>query len=99
LYRGPSKYEVDIGEQIEKTGASAERLVVKTFTPMYLMTKRYINSWTDGTQAAFFERFAESVKRADAYHIVRDNAKKVYENAFKSNKRNDRDGDGKRNDK
>lgn len=59
---------------------------------MYVMTQRYIKSWTDGTQAAFFERFAESVKRADAYHIVCDSAKKVYDNTFKDSKRNDDDG-------
>ncbi|KAG2175726.1 hypothetical protein INT43_001373 [Umbelopsis isabellina] len=89
---GPAKYEVDLGEQVEKGEAEAKRLVAKTFTPMYVMTQRYINSWTDGTQAAFFERFAESVKRADAYHIVCDSAKKVYDNTFRNSKGNDDDG-------
>jgi hypothetical protein len=76
---------------------AGERLVIKTFTPVYMLSKRYIDSWSDGTQAAFFERFAESVKRADAYHIVRDNAKRAYENAFKNNKRNDKDDNEKGN--
>jgi hypothetical protein len=48
---------------------------------------------------AFFERFSESIKRADAYHIVRDNARKVYENAIRNSKRNDSDGEGKGNKK
>jgi hypothetical protein len=76
---------------------TGERLVIKTFTPVYNLSKRYINSWSDGTQAAFFERFTESIKRADAYHIVRDNAKRVYENAFKNSKRNGKDDDDKGN--
>lgn len=48
---------------------------------------------------AFFERFSESIKRADAYHIVRDNARKVYENTIRNSKRNDSDGEGKGNKK
>lgn len=73
--------------------------MTKTFTPIYVLTKRYISSWTDGTQMAFFERFSESIKRADAYHIVRDNARKVYENTIRNSKRNDSDGEGKGNKK
>ncbi|KAI9290161.1 hypothetical protein BC943DRAFT_7819 [Umbelopsis sp. AD052] len=95
--KGPSVHEMDIGEQLEKIQSEGERLVVKTFTPVYMLSKRYIDSWTDGTQAAFFDRFAESVKRADAYHIVRDNAKRVYENAFKNSKGNDKDDNEKGN--
>ncbi|CAG8776572.1 2105_t:CDS:2, partial [Racocetra fulgida] len=66
------EYEIDLGEKFERTKT-------ETFTPGYQLGKRYIESWSDGTQTAFFKRFYESVQRMDAVHMVQDNVKKVIE--------------------
>lgn len=55
----------------------ATQIIKRAFTPGLQLGKRYIESWSDGTQAAFFKRFYESVYRLDAVHIVQDNIKKA----------------------
>lgn len=58
---------------------SVVRVITRAFNPGYNLAVRYANSWTDGTQAAFFNRFVQSVRRRDAVNIVKDNAKKMFE--------------------
>ncbi|CAG8694996.1 10523_t:CDS:2, partial [Acaulospora morrowiae] len=75
----PEEYEIDLGEQLEKTKAETKRIIKRAFTPGLQLGKKYIESWSDGTQVAFFKRFYESAQRLDAVHMVRDNVKKVIE--------------------
>ncbi|CAG8582417.1 13587_t:CDS:2 [Dentiscutata heterogama] len=75
----PEEYEIDLGEKFERTKTETNRIIKRAFTPGYQLGKRYIESWSDGTQAAFFKRFYESVQRMDAVHMVQDNVKKVVE--------------------
>ncbi|CAG8496103.1 3042_t:CDS:2 [Paraglomus occultum] len=73
------EYEIDLGEKLEMTKSETTRIIKRAFTPGYHLTKRYIESFTDGTQAAFFRKFTESVQRLDAVHLVGDNAKKAWD--------------------
>jgi hypothetical protein len=57
----------------------ATRIIKRAFTPGYQFAKRYLESWSDGTQSSFFKRFYESVQRMDAVHIMQDNVKKAIE--------------------
>lgn len=57
----------------------AKRIIKRAFTPGYQFAKRYLESWSDGTQSSFFKRFYESVQRMDAVHIMQDNVKKAVE--------------------
>ncbi|KAL1921425.1 uncharacterized protein VTP21DRAFT_11141 [Calcarisporiella thermophila] len=71
-------YEIDIGEKVEQAGAETTKVIKRTFTPVFTLLTRYTNSFTDGTQSAFFERFAETVKRMDAVHLVHNGAGKLW---------------------
>ncbi|RUS34566.1 hypothetical protein BC938DRAFT_479672 [Jimgerdemannia flammicorona] len=88
------EYEIDLGAQVDRTTTEAIRIVKKTFSPTVDLTQRYYRSWTDGTQAAFFGRFVESVCRADAVHLVRENAKKVVEKTWGGGKKGGGGGGG-----
>lgn len=72
-----------------------KRIVAKSFTPMQELSKRYIESWKDGTQAAFFSRFYESAKRGDAFRLVRDNSRRLF-NAVVGDDDKDSNQDNKR---
>ncbi|KAI8140798.1 hypothetical protein BJV82DRAFT_519530, partial [Fennellomyces sp. T-0311] len=65
--------------RICSSALTAKRIVSKTFAPLQELTRRYVQSWQDGTQQLFFQRFWESTKRGDAFHLVRDNTKKVFQ--------------------
>ena len=54
-------------------------IIKRAFTPGYQFAKRYLESWSDGTQSSFFKRFYESIQRMDAVHIMQDNVKKAVE--------------------
>ncbi|RIA96548.1 hypothetical protein C1645_815222 [Glomus cerebriforme] len=79
IQNNPEEYEIDLGEKFEKTKSETTRIVKRAFTPGYLFAKRYLESWSDGTQSSFFKRFYESVQRMDAVHIMQDNVKKAIE--------------------
>ncbi|CAG8495629.1 15530_t:CDS:2 [Acaulospora colombiana] len=57
----------------------AKRIIKRAFTPGFQLGKKYIESWSDGTQVEFFKRFYESAQRLDAVHMVRDNVRKIIE--------------------
>ncbi|KAI8379438.1 uncharacterized protein BYT42DRAFT_613745 [Radiomyces spectabilis] len=84
-------HAIELGKQLEKSGENVKRMLARTFTPMQALTKRYIESWKDGTQATFFSRFWESVERGDAFRQIRDSTKRIIENATKSSKRKSND--------
>jgi len=79
IQNNPEEYEIDLGEKFEKTKSETTRIVKRAFTPGYQFAKRYLESWSDGTQSSFFKRFYESVQRMDAVHIMQDNVKKAIE--------------------
>ncbi|KAI9310515.1 hypothetical protein BX666DRAFT_2006671, partial [Dichotomocladium elegans] len=55
-----------------------KRSVTKAFAPMQELTRRYIKSWQDGTQAAFLSRFWESAMRGDGLVLLKDSTKKLF---------------------
>lgn len=59
----------------------AQRIATIALTPLQHLTQRYIQSWQDGTQAAFLSRFWDSAKRGDAFHLMLDNARKLLHHA------------------
>ncbi|KAL1929761.1 hypothetical protein VTP01DRAFT_1899 [Rhizomucor pusillus] len=91
----PDYYTVDLGEMLSGSGEDVKRIVAKSFTPMQELSKRYIESWKDGTQAAFFSRFYESAKRGDAFRLVRDNSRRLF-NAVVGDDDKDSNQDNKR---
>ena len=74
---------------------TAKRIVTKTFAPLQELTRRYTVSWKDGTQQLFFQKFWESTKRGDAFHLVRDNTKKLFASATGADK-SSQDDDSKK---
>ncbi|CAG8487699.1 7758_t:CDS:2 [Ambispora gerdemannii] len=73
------EYEIDLGEKFENTKTATRRVITRAFTPGYELAKRYVESWNDGTQTAFFTRFYESVQRLDAVYLVQDNIKRAFD--------------------
>ncbi|CAG8525494.1 10082_t:CDS:2 [Scutellospora calospora] len=88
------EYEIDLGEKFERTKTETNRIIRRAFTPGYQLGKRYIESWSDGTQTAFFRRFYESVQRMDAMHMVQDNVKKIVEVWIKGSNSGNRKDNG-----
>ncbi|KAI7875324.1 hypothetical protein K492DRAFT_210999 [Lichtheimia hyalospora FSU 10163] len=78
---GADYYTVDLGERWNRSGEDAQRIATIALTPLQHLTQRYIQSWQDGTQAAFLSRFWDSAKRGDAFHLMLDNAKKLLHHA------------------
>ncbi|KAI9266446.1 hypothetical protein BDA99DRAFT_505664 [Phascolomyces articulosus] len=91
----PDYYTIELGESFSGSGDDAKRIVTKTFAPLQELTRRYVQSWKDGTQQLFFQRFWESTKRGDAFHLVRDNTKKLFQSATGSDK-SSQDDDSKK---
>jgi hypothetical protein len=46
------------------------------------LTTKYIDSWKDGHQQAFFTKFCSSVQRGDAFYLVKKGTKKLIENVL-----------------
>ncbi|KAI9489544.1 hypothetical protein BDB00DRAFT_790968 [Zychaea mexicana] len=88
-------YTIEFGERFSGSGDDAKRVVTKTFAPLQELTRRYVQSWQDGTQALFFQRFWESTKRGDAFHLVRDNTKKLLQSVTGADKKG-QDDDSKK---
>lgn len=55
--------------------------------PVQELTRRSIETWKDGTQAALLARFWESAKRGDAFVLVRDNTKRLVQAIMGSDKK------------
>ncbi|KAI9031857.1 hypothetical protein CLU79DRAFT_730441 [Phycomyces nitens] len=78
----PGYRSIELGEYAELLGQRAKKMVFGSFTPLQNFTKRYMDSWKDGTQKAFFLRFWESSQRGDAFMLVKDNTKKMIDSAL-----------------
>ncbi|KAG0166592.1 hypothetical protein DFQ28_006975 [Apophysomyces sp. BC1034] len=76
--------------------AIVKELAKKTFAPVQELSSRYVNSWKDGTQMAFFGRFWESVKRGDAFSLVIDSTKRFVDSAVGSEKKSDNNDNNKK---
>lgn len=73
-----------------------KKFMARTFSPAQELARRYVVSWQDGTQKAFLNRFWESAQRGDAFHLVRDNTKRLIDAALGNDKKPG-DDDGKPN--
>lgn len=63
------------------------KAITKTFSPLQHLTQRYVDSWKDGTQQAFFSKFWSSMQKGDALYLVRDSTKRLFENALGHDKK------------
>jgi hypothetical protein len=61
--------------------------IAKTFSPLQHLTQKYIDSWTDGSQQAFFSKFWSSMQKGDAFYLVKDSTKRLIENALGHDKK------------
>lgn len=66
------------------------RVIKKTFSPLQHMSQRYIDSWKDGTQQAFFTKFWTRLERGDAFYLVKDCTKRLIENMLEDKKPSDK---------
>lgn len=65
----------------------ATKLAKKTFGPLQHLTQKYIDSWKDGNQQAFFSKFWTSAQNGDAFYLVLDSTKRLFENALGHDKK------------
>ncbi|CDH59500.1 hypothetical protein RO3G_11850 [Lichtheimia corymbifera JMRC:FSU:9682] len=86
-------YTINLGERFSGSGDDVKRMVTKLFAPTQELTRRYIQSWEDGTQSAFLSKFWESAVRGDAFQLVRDSTRRL----FKMASGGDKDDNGKDN--
>lgn len=63
------------------------KAVNKTFSPLQHLSQRYIDSWKNGNQQAFFSKFWSSVQKGDAFYLVKDSTKRLIENALGHDKK------------
>lgn len=63
------------------------KTVKKTFSPLQHLTQRYVDSWKDGNQQAFFTKFWSSAQKGDAFYLVLDSTKRLIENTLGHNKK------------
>ncbi|KAG0176570.1 hypothetical protein DFQ29_005954 [Apophysomyces sp. BC1021] len=89
-------YTIELGERFGRSGEDVKELAKKTFAPVQELSSRYVNSWKDGTQMAFFGRFWESVKRGDAFSLVIDSTKRFVDSAVGSEKKSDNNDNNKK---
>ncbi|CAO3623643.1 unnamed protein product [Cunninghamella blakesleeana] len=92
----PDYYTVELGEKFGHIGEDVTKFFAKTFTPMQELGRRYVESWNDGTQSRFFNKFYESAKRGDAFLLVRDSARRMIENMMNTEEKKKEDDDHKR---
>ncbi|KAI8643626.1 hypothetical protein BD408DRAFT_385278 [Parasitella parasitica] len=83
----PDYYTMEVGEELSHSGEYVTTAVTKTFSPLQHLTQRYIDSWKDGSQQAFFYKFWSSMQKGDALYLVRDSTKKLFENALGHDKK------------
>ncbi|ORX59651.1 hypothetical protein DM01DRAFT_1333117 [Hesseltinella vesiculosa] len=84
-------YTIDLHDRFSHVGEDVTRLVQRTFTPLQDLTRRYIGSWKDGTQSYFFSRFFESARRGDAFFLLRDSARRAFDNITSDSKKKEDD--------
>ncbi|CAO3609481.1 unnamed protein product [Cunninghamella echinulata] len=91
----PDYYSVELGERFGHIGVDVTKFFAKTFTPVQELGRRYIESWNDGTQSRFFNRFFESAKSGDAFFLVRDSARRMVQNMMNTEEKKKEDDDHK----
>ncbi|CAO3610516.1 unnamed protein product [Mucor hiemalis] len=83
----PDYYTLELGEELSHSGEYVTKAVNKTFSPLQHLSQRYIESWKNGNQQAFFSKFWTSVQKGDAFHLVKDSTKRLIENALGHDKK------------
>ncbi|RCH89765.1 hypothetical protein CU098_009451 [Rhizopus stolonifer] len=83
-------YNINIGKETSHSGEHVSRVIKKTFSPLQHMSQRYIDSWKDGTQQAFFTKFWTRLERGDAFYLVKDCTKRLIENMLEDKKPSDK---------
>ncbi|KAK9709629.1 hypothetical protein K7432_008914 [Basidiobolus ranarum] len=73
--KNPSEYQVDLGNSVQHVKDHFKKIL----TPGYELGCRYIMSWKDGSQAAFFERLKENVKQGEAWILAKGSVLKMIE--------------------
>ncbi|KAI8069269.1 hypothetical protein BC940DRAFT_298315 [Gongronella butleri] len=84
-------YTIDLGDRFSHAGEDMFNLVKRTFSPIQELTRRYTDSWKDGSQAQFFTRFYDSARRGDAFSLLRDSARRVFDNMVDDDKKKEDD--------
>ncbi|KAG2202447.1 hypothetical protein INT46_002242 [Mucor plumbeus] len=83
----PDYYTMEVGEKLSHSGEYVTKSITKTFSPLQHLTQRYVDSWKDGSQQAFFSKFWSSMQKGDAIYLVRDSTKRLFENALGHDKK------------
>ncbi|KAK4509637.1 uncharacterized protein ATC70_006939 [Mucor velutinosus] len=83
----PDYYTMEVGDELSHSGEYVTKAVTKTFSPLQHLTQRYVDSWKDGSQQAFFSKFWSSMQKGDALYLVRDSTKRLFENALGHDKK------------
>lgn len=74
----------------ELNPCQVSRVIHKVFGPLQHLSQRYIDSWNNGTQQAFFHKFWTRLERGDAFYLVRDCTKRLIENVLEDKKPSDK---------
>lgn len=61
--------------------------ITRTISPLQHLTQKYVDSWKDGSQQAFFSKFWSSMQKGDAFYLVKDSTKRLIENALGHDKK------------
>ncbi|KAI8384094.1 hypothetical protein BD560DRAFT_443937 [Blakeslea trispora] len=83
----PDYYTMELGQELSNSGEHVTKAIQKTFGPLQRLTERYVNSWKDGSQQAFFSKFWSSIQKGDAFYLVKDSTKRLFENALGHDKK------------
>ncbi|KAI8887753.1 hypothetical protein K501DRAFT_174801 [Backusella circina FSU 941] len=84
-------YSLELGDELSHSGDHVKAAFATTFGPLQRLGLRYIDSWKNGTQQAFFSRFYESAKRGDGIHLVTYSTKRLFESAIGHDKKGGKD--------
>ncbi|KAI8377165.1 hypothetical protein EDC96DRAFT_435836 [Choanephora cucurbitarum] len=80
-------YTMELGEELSHSSEHVTKAIQRTFGPLQRLTERYVNSWRDGVQQAFFSKFWSSLQKGDAFYLVKDSTKRLFENALGHDKK------------
>ncbi|KAI9483012.1 MAG: hypothetical protein EXX96DRAFT_556519 [Benjaminiella poitrasii] len=80
-------YTAELGEELDYSGEYVSNAIQRTFSPLQHLAQRYINSWKDGSQQAFFSKLWSSMQKGDAFYLVRDSTKRLIENTLNHDKK------------
>ncbi|KAI7907808.1 uncharacterized protein BX663DRAFT_424664 [Cokeromyces recurvatus] len=83
----PDYYRMELGEELSRSGEYISKAIQRTFTPLQHFTQRYISSWKDGSQQAFFSKLWSSMQKGDAFYLVKESTKRLIENAMDHDKK------------